>query len=691
MPLSPTAEHRGLLLLTEQAEPDAEPSPAFAHQLDAVKNVFTVLRQGQTATAVRLLQAIPHRSAFRNCRLFLKAALALPRNPQASLALLAKIPADSPYFAAARLLAVLTARGAALVRQMLALTESERQLIADLFAFTAEQRALLDTLAAYQSRLDDDGRFDLAVRFQTLFGLEAARAFGKACLLNHDGRQRNFDQAFGPLPAFEQNRLRALALERRNDWPGAHAYWRLCIRELRDEGNDELIVSILKHLAANENGEDLANIAQEILIHNPNDKDCYLKILAHCKHRRDHASYRAWLDQALGRFPNDPDCLREAMTAAAADPDPERAVSHARALLRIDPHDGAAGNLLFNRHLASARRLLRTQRYAEAEAELKQAEPLKTGGLANASLQLLRLFARRSDENDPDAVRRFIAKTYCHALPARFQISMEALLSGIPPASAVPPAAQPALTGAAGAGLEQFLKVMAYYRERQTPPTLLLQALTAVESAFGQALAEGPPDQNLLFGCCRCFADLGHFDLLRHCAQRIPPDSQNPLGCYYAVYAQTRGDAARCTVADRLELERQLAGARSRKDEYAATLLADYLARHRQAADAGLAVKAALPPVENGDPLAGLFDLLADDSFRRIDKKAERLSRQTPPEQLVRTLGLSKRQQNVVFKAIMRQPDLLTALLFLRAAQTLAIDTGISVHDVLNRFGIDIV
>ena len=65
------------------------------------------------------------------------------------------------------------------------------------------------------------------------------------------------------------------------------------------------------------------------------------------------------------------------------------------------------------------------------------------------------------------------------------------------------------------------------------------------------------------------------------------------------------------------------------------------------------------------------------------------LFKKTSPEHLVNDLIKNTANTQQVFLAMMKDPDLLTALMILKSADSLKIDIDVSIADVLKVFNID--
>ncbi len=70
-------------------------------------------------------------------------------------------------------------------------------------------------------------------------------------------------------------------------------------------------------------------------------------------------------------------------------------------------------------------------------------------------------------------------------------------------------------------------------------------------------------------------------------------------------------------------------------------------------------------------------------------RKAESIAKNTSPERLLKDVVNGAVSIEKIMSALMRNPDLLTALVFLKAADSLNIDINVTVSDVLDTFDVN--
>jgi hypothetical protein len=691
----------GLLIITRHPEfQQALPQDAdFMAHLGVVRTALQAYQDNNPAGVEEALKQLPYRSAFRDFRTLLKAALTLPASPGEAQSLLDKIPANSPYAQTASLLQTCTLNGRALVREMARFNRQQRGLIGDIMGLDQKQSDFIEQLSRHKDRLSDKLKFNLAAQYRSLCGPESARRFCFALLTRYPAGQRDFEKLFGPIDEFEHNRLKALACEQENN--DAEYYWRQCIRILareRDPGNDLKIALILRHLAEQQpDSEEKNQLLVESLQYDPDDRASYLLILDYYGQSPDTAeSYKQWLDDTLARFPLDLEVLTLAVQAAMRDNAYKKASQYARKILKIDPLNTFAKQTLFACHLARARKLIQGKKYPAVEQEIQQAEDLKMGKSYALQMQLMRglfCFAAQDKPQGLQLIAEALDKLNTDPVNMHFQAAMEAQLTNLPVATLLrelPPARDYLLSGQELARLIERLKQ--YGRDADSRERLH-KALDKVKAPLKKSLQQQDYDEALLLTLCEALDDIRHFELLRHCVKVAQAKWHKPIWNYYLVYAGTSGCPERCSYGQILSLETNREVARLEKDHRTMMLIDHYLKRYHEAHPSmGLGFfDSLLPPDEQPgaeDPFDRLFGHLPDEIFDKLNKKLEALAKKTSPERLVQELAGVVGDDSKLMQAIMLDPDLFTALMIVKAAGDLGINIDVSVDDVLACFDV---
>lgn len=83
-----------------------------------------------------------------------------------------------------------------------------------------------------------------------------------------------------------------------------------------------------------------------------------------------------------------------------------------------------------------------------------------------------------------------------------------------------------------------------------------------------------------------------------------------------------------------------------------------------------------------------LFGQIPEHEFAMLNKKMESLAKNISPEQLIEQIYSQPEKNKALLSEMMKEPDLYTAMLVLKAADQLKIDINISIDDVLDSFDI---
>jgi len=692
----------GLLILTEHPEfEQALPQDsAFIAHLKIVKTALQAYRDNDLDGMDSALKQLPYRSAFRDFRTLLKAGIALSNSPADTTSLLGKIPANSPYLRAARLLLACTLKGAALAHEILKLSPPQRRLIGEIIGLNKQQFELVESLSRQKEPFADKLKFNLALQFQSLFGPESAQRFCFAALATYPAGRRDCEKAFGAIDEFEANRLKALACEGENNDYDAEYYWKQAVRALTQKGagNDLRIALILRHIAQKQPAPEQISLLIESLEHDPDDKDCYLQILQHYgQHPETTDSYKEWLAKSIDKFPQDIEVLTLAVQAATRSKAYKKAIQYALKIVQIDPLNTFAKQVIFSSHIAHARRLLKTKKHHLVESEIEQAEALKLGKNYSQQIHLMRAllcFAAGDKQQGLTAIAEVLNKLNADPVNACFQGTIEAQLTGLPVATLLrelPPAREQLLSAAE---LTRLIRLITQYSQEDGNQELLHKALDKIKAPLKQSVLKQHYDENLLLTLCQTLDTIKHFELLRHCAKWAQARWHKPIWVYYQVYAETNGKPEEISYIHRLRLMANLDKAREDNDQRARMLIEQYLDRYHEAhTPVGLDFLGDLfgsnEPDDSIDFIGQLFGHLPEEVFRKIDQKADALVKKTSPERLVQELNKIGGNNSNLLLAMMKEPDLFAALMIVKAANELGMDIGVAFKDVLECFAVD--
>jgi len=692
----------GLLILTEHPEfEQALPQDsAFISHLKMVKTALQAYRDDDPDGMDAALKPLPYRSAFRDFRTLLKAGIALSNTPAETTSLLGKIPANSPYSQAARLLLACTLKGAALTHEMLKCSPPQRRLIGEITGLNKKQLDLVESLSKQREPISDKIKFNLALQFQSLCSSESAQRFCFATLATYPAGRRDYVKAFGSIDEFEANRLQALACEGENNDYDAEYYWKQAIKALTQKGtgNDLKIALILRHIAQKMPAPEQISLLIESLEHDPDDKDCYLQILRHYGQHPDTVdSHKQWLTKSVDKFPQDIEVLTLAVQAATRSKAYKKAIQYALKIMQVDPLNTFAKQVIFSSHIAHARRLLKTKKQHLVESEIQQAEALKLGknyALETQLMKALLCFVAVDKQQGLQVIVEALDKLNTDPVNAHFQGAVEAQLTGLPVATLLrelPPAKDHLLSSLE---LTRLIRLISQYSQEDGNQELLHKALDKIKAPMKQSVLKQHYDENLLLALCQTLDTVKHFELLRHCAKWAQARWNTPIWMYYRVYSETNGDPEQISYIQRFRLEYDLDLARREKDHRTAALIGQYLDRYHEAhTPIGLDFLGDLlgsnEPDDSADPLDQLFGHLPDEIYHKLNNRLASLFKKTSPERLVQELNKIAGNSGNLLLAMMQEPDLFTALMILKAADELGIDTGVTLDDVLAYFAVD--
>ncbi len=693
----------GMLMLSsrpqwQQLLPQA--SDLMAH-FNYVQTALQAYQSNDLEKLQEALKQLPYRSAFRDFRILLNAAVTLPDSLEQAQAQFAKIPADSPYSQAARLLLACTKEGAELAKELVQLSHQQRKLIGEIKGLDQKQMDFVEHYCRQHSRLSDKIKFNMVIQYQAILGSEFAQQFCQSLLVNYPAGHKDFRKHFAESDDFEENRLMALNYEQQNDPYEAEYYWRLCLDALgRDETNDHLKSAlILRRMASKESdGEARTELLIESLQHDPGDRNSYLHIIQYFEQQSEAAKdYKLWLTKTLEQFPQDIEVLSQAVKAATRNKTYKKASQFATKILKIDPLNTFAKQTLFSSHLAHAQRLMREKSYRLVEKELTQLEKLNLGKAYQRRVQLMCALLCLAHKDKAEGLQRIVkelAAMQINPVSTHFVAAVEALLNGLPVATILrelPPAKDYVLSAQDLTALVQQLKQYATHVDDRE---YLSKALDKIKVPLKKSLTGHDFDEALVLSLCEILDDIGHFELLRHCVKQTQSKWPKPIWMYYRVYADNNGNASDCSFTDVSRLNIASTDARNNKDYQAAVLIDKFLESYYKAhprRGGGFDFFEELFGEDDDDefdPLEELFGHLPERELIKMNKMAESLSKKLTPEKLILEFVSQVGSSESLFLAMLKNPDIYSALMMLKAAKMSGVDVGVNIDDIIEVFGI---
>ena len=691
----------GLLIITGKFScQDLLPQDsAFMLHLGLVHEALTAYRNNKLEDIEPTLKKLPFRSAFRDFRTLMKAAILIHESTEQAQSLLAKIPADSPYHQAGELLLTITHSGAKVVNDLCQFTPPQIKIIEGAKNLTKKQIELLDILTKQKDRLSDKAKFNFALQYQSLFGAELVKPYCLSALSSYPPGERDFIKHFGALNDFEGWRLKALLNERDRDFNGAEYYWKQAIAVLKSKGaeGDFKIALIMRHIAAYQKTlEEAIDWLMDSLDHDPSDRESYVKILQYFERQEQQTdTYKEWLDKSIKKFPSDVEILSLAIQAAKRNKAFKKATQYAQALLKIDPVNTSAKQVLFTSHLAHARKLIKSKKFHLVEKEIQQAEKITIGKRYQSSAQLMRSFfvyiaedKKRGEQLITETLKKYTGGRF----NAHFQVIMEALLLNSPIAplqKSLPPLAKDYLLSQQE--ILQLVQLIQQYADDDiSNQTHLHKALEKVKTVIKQSFKQSYSEETLLT-LCQCLDNIRHFELLRACVKIAQPLWDNPIWMYYRVNSEANGNPEKCSDINSYRLHESLKIAQEQKDQRATALIGQFLdLYYKSRRPTGFNIFDSLfdDSDEDEDPIDRLFGHLPDDLFDQLERKTTEITKKTSPERMVKILAADYLSNNVnkMFDLLNNDPNALYAFVMLKAADDLGIDIGVTADEIVECF-----
>lgn len=695
----------GFLLVTDY--PDIEThvpqdSTLLLHW-QTVRDALEAYRNNRLEHADELLKKLPFRSAFRDLRSLLKAQLALPASIEQAHTLLSKISNNSPYRPAASAFSAYMLEGSAFAEASLQLEDNQRRLIAKAKDLSNQQLELLETLHKQRNNLTDKAQFNIAIRYRKLIGNEAASGFCQAMLARYPAGRKDYLKNFTAKDSIESHRIQALICEENHNDFDAEDYWLRYIDALKTQGpeNHQKIALIYRHLARNLPLNLAVDFIIESLQYDPDHRDSYLKVLDYFEHEDpDPEDYAKWLEKGQKHLPKDVELLVCAAKFAIRKKAFKKAAKYAQDLLKIDPVNTLAKELLFQSHLAHARKLIKTEKFHLVEKELLAAEQLSIDKTFLRQADLLRGFYLWSAEDKSRGLKAIAdALQLMNSGPAtaHFQGFIECSLMDVPYASIaklLPAVKNYELTEQELVSLTESIQ---HYDKQFEKLDLVFKALDKIKAPLKKSMKLLNYGETTLLDWCQTLEDIQHFDLLKQWVKSAEGVWERPIWSYYRVVAECQGEASRLDFTGTLKLQSAIEIAHDQNDRKTEFKIRHFLE---------LAARFQNPfgfdnqddfyddnffEDESGfDPniIEDLFDHVPRRNMIKIGKKFEEMMNKSSPEQLMMdmlTKYAGKVEPNLLVKLLM-DPSFLVAIMMFEAAQSLRIDIDLSLDEIIEFF-----
>ncbi|WP_394754733.1 hypothetical protein [Crenothrix sp.] len=691
----------GLLIITSKPEIQTllPQDSVFIKHLTIVQATLSAYRAGQYQAVDTQLQQLPFRSAFKDFRTLLKAVMAFSESKETAQEQLAKITTESPYYNMAKSLLACTHDGSTLITDLSDLSHKQGQLVTIAKKFNKKQLELLDVIIKQKQRLSDKLKFNLALQYHTIFGEELSRRYCYLALANYPAGQRDFNKHFGLADEFEECRLKALGYEHKGNLHDALYYWKRGVALLQNqEPVDNLKIALLmRHIASKEYPlSETIPWLEDSLDQDPDDRDTYLKIVNYYENRAQQKDdLKLWLNKSIAKFPQDIELLLIAINDATRRQAFKQATQYAQTVLKIDPVNVFAKQALFNSHLAHIRTLIKSKKFQKLDQEMHATQSLalnKRDQLIVTIMQGFCTFAAAKIDKSQGAtqVAETVQQLHTGLLNAHFYVMMEAAAMNLQPAAvlkALPPLAKNYT--ASPQELAQFIELALKYCNQADTQVLLTKIIDKLKAPLKYSLGKNLLDEEKLLAFCQGLERIGHFELMRVCVKVPSALWKKPIGMYYRVYAESNGDASKCSEINIDRLETSLENADLEKDQRAIVLIEKFLDDYYED-DFGpkhIDVFGALMGMggSNANPMV-LFNDLPSDVFDKLDSKADELIKKMGMDRFLTALVKQYFSNNktAAMDVILKNFDALQALSLLKAAEELNLEIHVTAADIIN-------
>jgi tetratricopeptide (TPR) repeat protein len=507
-----------------------------------------------SALAVALKQ-IPFRSPYRRFGQILKALDILEKEPKDAVQHLTRIPDNSAFAGLARAArsALLPTREAS--EQLQELESNGRTMVAELRGWSRDQLGFFHDAGRKRDSINAKALLDLLIRHHSLFSADFARQTGFKLLIHYPQGQRAFNRTFGELSSFEATRLIALKAEWTRDLVGADKAWRKAFEKLREDSQREenrlRAALILRHLAdlhakyepgAKFAAETLQDLEKSLTL-DPQDRETWIRLITGYRERGDLKTARACLEDALTRFPEDPEVLLAAVETAIAGNAFKKAARFARSLLALDPINPKVKAILLESHLAHARKQVIGGKLELAYQELDAAASWIRVETDRGKLSLMRGMIELSDQ-DQEQARQHLQEGVSQmgdGLAGRLHLLLEAERLKRPSGAILKQSGLPATTELATQ--EEILKLVQAVNSLQGEDAKrAVRALEILAEPLKRGVGHAYKQAEMEL-ICEVLHRTRQFKLLQAYAKQALKHWRNlPVFVYHALFARGRGD-----------------------------------------------------------------------------------------------------------------------------------------------------
>ena len=676
----------GLLTLSKQVDfqQDLPQESTFVAHAKIVQRALQAYQDNDIDTVSAQLKQLPYRSAFRDFRTILQASVTL------SPASLSKVPKTSPYALLSQLVGASFKEGAALFHTLIGLDYEQQNVITDIKKLSEHQLEFIAHLSRQYTDLSDKVKFTIAMQYHALCDPSFAQPFCQQLLANYPEGHEKFTQVFGEVSSFEENRVKALSCEADGNFYDADYYWHQCIKQLTDDDDKLKIALIYRHMADFQTEiDDQTHYLIKSLPYD-DDRHCYQTILEnHQQQLNLSEEYLHYLSQSIEKFPKDVAFLSAMIKAT---PSTEQACQSAQQLLLIDPLNSFAKQVLFSSRITQVQQLIRDNHYDEAEQEIQQAEAISTSKKDKAQCRLsqgLILYLRGDIGDGFKVIHSTIKSLYDDPVNITFALLMEGLTVNIPAKSILDLCPDNDHQVISTEALESLSQQITSYAENKESHANINQALEPMTFALKESILQNSSEamsQNF----CHILTQIEAYDMVNSIATSALIEWDKPIFTYYLYHSQARGQAEVCHFIHILKLQKSLLQAKLDKDNASYLLMDTFLQQYYEIypqKTKNLFKKLLLGDKQKSadDSMDKLFGHISDENLFLLNDEIEILSKKITPEQLANELN-DTQDNNPLYLAMMKDPDVFNALIVVKAADQLQIVIDVTEEDVFDYF-----
>ena len=567
-------QNEKLLAALPQDHPIAKHHPA-------IKQAIRAYCAGRDEESDEALRKVPSRSPYRNVRTVLKALLLMGKDRSVGLEMLGRIEEGSACQSLVDVLQRFALADCPDYNSISELSPKQQTLIHKLNGYSKEQLNLLRDAKKIAKSSNHRLVLNTVLSNRKILGESTINRFCLAVLVDFPDGMDSFQKAFGSLSAFERQRIRALHEETQRNYPQAATHWYKAIEELsqkpepgRDGMDKALIFRHIAKLAEHEVPDIAIGALEKSLQVDAGDQATYVALVGLYERIDEPKEAQEWLEKGLKRFPKDVELLTMAMNNANRRKAFKKAASLANTLLKIDPINSPARQLLIGAHIGHARKQFRAKKFDLAQKELDQARPLDPHR-RNAPLYIVEGLTALL-QKDRQRARELLAEAWRiggSGLCAQFQLNVEALSLDQP--LSVAAALTPSLDKKYMANrteLSGFVKLVDQYHGGEK--RRLSDALKSLRPILTRSLKQPGLTEDDYFNLGQAFVRSASFELLHDCgteAQRHFPVMTAAV--YFQVYAKCKGVAGKMSSVDESRLYNALEYAHQVNDTRAAVLI----------------------------------------------------------------------------------------------------------------------